>query len=220
MKRTLRMLTLFLLGLACVASFPAGVAADENVAPAYDRVAELEQTVAELQGQLARLEEQLARLESLLLELLGQDGAAGDGGAGEADAGEGAREEQAQHEGDGPGRSERARDPIEKEKSESSAPSLAGAAWKRMSQNWEYRNAGIRWGTFRDAFIIELRRIGPPISSAMMTVTLYDEEGRIVATGTGSVLNMATGEVRTVDFWLDASPEEARTWRLQVDFEF
>ena len=43
MKRTLRMLTLFLLGLACVASFPAGVAADENVAPAYDRVAELEQ---------------------------------------------------------------------------------------------------------------------------------------------------------------------------------
>ena len=54
----------------------------------------------------------------------------------------------------------------------------------------------------------------------MMTVTLYDEEGRIVATGTGSVLDMATGEVRTVDFWSRCKSEEARTWRLQVDFEF
>lgn len=154
-----------------------------------DRVAQLEATVAQLQAEVARLEGRLAELESLLEEVLQQ-----------RDEGRGSPER-------------------DEEKSESSAPSLAGASWKRMSQNWEYRNASIRPGTLRDTFIIELRRIGPPVSSAMMTVTLYDEEGRIVATGTGSVLTMTTGDVRTVDFWLDAKPTDARTWRLQVDYE-
>lgn len=153
-------------------------------------IAQVEATVAQLEGHIAELEARLTEVESILQELL----------------------RQAQQTPEDAG--------SDQKKSDSAAPSLAGAAWKRMSQNWEYRNAIIRPGHVRDKFVIELRRIGPPVSSAGMTVTLYDDEGHIVATGSGSVLSMATGDVRTVDFWLDASSQDARTWRLQVDYEF
>lgn len=119
---------------------------------------------------------------------------------------------------------------IQKEAGESAEPPQAAdpqetpaappdSSWKPMNQNWEYRNASLRRGGFFDTFIIELRRVGPPITSGMMTVTLYDDEERIVSTGRASVITMATGDIRTVEFWLDSNPENARVWRLQVDFE-
>jgi len=93
--------------------------------------------------------------------------------------------------------------------------------WRQLGQNWEYRNPTIRSaGGMLSYFLVEMRRTGPPVTTAMFTVTLYDDQGRIITTGSATLFNMTPGQVKVAEFLLRDSVSAASRFRLQVDVEF
>lgn len=91
--------------------------------------------------------------------------------------------------------------------------------WRPFAHGWEHRKASILQTVVGPLFVIEVRRTGPSVQIANLSVTLYGENASIVAVGESYVSTMQPGDIKVVRFLLDGDASRGATFRLQLDSE-
>ena len=92
--------------------------------------------------------------------------------------------------------------------------------WNEMEDGWQHRSGMVQPFSLTSYLLfVEVKRTGPPVSSAIMIAYIFDENGRLIGTGEGVLPETERDESEVVQFIVKGDRSEARSYRLELKYE-